>query len=90
MYDDCPQTETPVGSTCIYCDELIAMGEDGVILADGTSVLHRECNLRMVAGSLAHQQRRCTCYGGTGSDEEEGMTRRQGAQAVLEYLEGQR
>jgi hypothetical protein len=87
LYDDCPQTETPVGRECEYCDEPIAMGEDGVILHSGT-LLHRECNLRMIIGSVAHQEKRCACYGGTGSDQDDGLTRREGARAAIECRRG--
>jgi hypothetical protein len=87
VYGDCPQTETPAGRGCVYCNELVVMGDDGWILVDG-SVLHRECHFRSMAGSVAHQQKRCSCFGGIGSDEEDGMTRRQGAEAALAYYEG--
>lgn len=86
-YAECPQTETPAGRDCVYCDETIAVGDDGWILHDG-AVLHRECNLRGVIGSVAHQQKRCSCFGG--DDEEDGMTRREGARAALDYFEGRR
>jgi hypothetical protein len=86
LYSECPQTETPVGRGCVYCDEPIAMGDDGFIYAGGDT-MHRECHLRGVIGSVAHQQKRCSCYGGNGNGEEEGMTRRQDAQAALEYFE---
>jgi hypothetical protein len=61
------------------------MGDDGWILHGG-SVLHRECNLRGIIGSVAHQQKRCSCFGGTDSDEEDGMTRRERAQAAMDYF----
>jgi hypothetical protein len=88
-YADCPQTETPVGSVCLYCCETIVIGDDGWILVDGT-VLHRECSLRSVIGSVAHQEKRCSCFGGRGDDKEDGMTRREGAQAAMEYFQGRR
>jgi hypothetical protein len=83
LYDDSPQTETPVGRECEYCDELIAVGDDGVILVGGT-ILHRECNFRMIIGSVAHQEKRCSCFGGNAAHDD-GMTRREGARAALEY-----
>jgi hypothetical protein len=30
LYSECPQTETPVGTNCVYCTEVILAGEDGV------------------------------------------------------------
>jgi hypothetical protein len=85
-YADCPQTETPVGEPCVHCDERIEAGDDGWFYANGP-VAHRECYLRGVIGSVAHQERRCSCFGGSARDEEEGMTRRQGAKAAVEYFE---
>jgi hypothetical protein len=32
--------------------------------------------IRMTMGSVAHQERRCSCHGGHGCDEEDGLTRR--------------
>jgi hypothetical protein len=85
-YIDCPQAETPVGRRCVYCEEQVVIGDDGWIYNDG-SVHHRECHFRAIVGSVAHQQRRCSCYGGTGSDHDDGMTRREGAKAAVEYAE---
>lgn len=89
------QTETPVGAVCGYCDEPIRAGEDGWIL-DGGTVLHLECLLRSIVGSVAHQEKRCSCYGGSGDsesgyggsgdDREDGMTLRQGARAAMEHF----
>jgi hypothetical protein len=85
-YQDTPQTETPVGTACRYCDEKIVMGDDGWILMDG-SVFHRECHMRSIIGSVAHQQQRCSCFGGLDRDHEDGLTRRQSAIAAQEYFE---
>jgi hypothetical protein len=82
-YCECPQTETPVGVRCLYCAEAIDAGDDGLIYADG-SVFHRECHVRLVVGSIGHQQQRCSCYGGD-DDSEDGMTPRDGAKAALKY-----
>jgi hypothetical protein len=82
-YADCPQTETPVGEPCNYCTELFQLGDDGWVLHDG-SKFHTECNLRMVVGSVAHQEKRCSCYGGNGSDVEDSMSKREGAKAAME------
>jgi hypothetical protein len=45
---------------------------------------HIECYIRLTVGSLAHQQRKCSCYGGTEHDPP-GMTLRQAAIAAFEY-----
>jgi len=84
-YAECPQTETPVGRECDYCEEVVAAGEDGFILDSGT-ILHRECFMRGFTGSVAHQEKRCSCFGGTDDDEVDGMTRREGARAAMAYF----
>lgn len=45
-------------------------------------LLHAECSLRGVIGSLAHIERRCSCYGGS-EDDPPGMTKREAAQAAV-------
>lgn len=84
-HSDLPQTETPVGAECTHCEEPVGVSDNGWILCDG-SVFHAECILRMVIGSVAHQQRRCSCYGGTASDDEDGMSQRESARAAAQYF----
>jgi hypothetical protein len=84
-YDDCPRVETPVGEACCHCHEPIEAGDDGWLYANGPAA-HRECYIRAIVGSVAHQQKRCSCFGGT-ADHDEGITRRQDARAALEYWE---
>lgn len=84
-YDDSPRVDTPVGETCIHCGELVAADDDGWHYANGPAA-HRECYLRAIVGSVAHQQRRCSCYGGSDKDED-GMTHRQAARAAMAYWE---
>jgi hypothetical protein len=58
---------------CVYCGELCREHDTDwhILLTDCRRIIHRACQVRMIAGSLAHQQRRCECLGG---DE---MTRRE-------------
>jgi hypothetical protein len=65
---------------CGWCDEEVLDGERS------PSSMHHECLFRSVCGSLAHQQRLCSCYvpGSTAGDPE-GMTRREAAKAALDY-----
>src|SRR4051812_48025616 len=56
-YRESPQTETPVGQGCRYCEESILPGENGWIMRDG-AILHQECQIRMIIGSVAHQEKR--------------------------------
>src|SRR4051812_23225572 len=73
------RVETPVGELCVYCVEPIEEGDAGLVMANGP-VEHRECGFRSVAGSLAHLQKRCSCYIPGASDlDPPGMTKREAA-----------
>jgi hypothetical protein len=96
------QAPTPVGCPCGWCKEAIVDGDQGLLIPgfDGSfdpsksrqeykaimTPFHRECNLRQIIGSLAHQQKRCSCYGGTDEDEP-GMTLRESAKAAANFFE---
>lgn len=83
-YLDTPEVETPVGAPCGYCEETILAGDDGFIDAGGKP-FHRACFLRMVIGSVAHVQHRCSCFvQGAHEGDPPGMTLREGAEAALE------
>lgn len=84
---NCSTPSSPTGPSagktsalvCAYCGEEILPGES----ADNQGAdLHRECLFRGVAGSVGHQLKKCSCYGGTEGDPP-GMTPRQAAQAAL-------
>ena len=63
------------------------MGDRGCAIPDlsgGETPFHFECHMRLVIGSLAHQQRRCSCYGGTEHDPP-GMTLRHAAIEAFAY-----
>ena len=68
-------------ATCQYCEEPISA--DDVRARSGQ--LHRECELRLVLGSVAHIEHRCGCYV-EGSEESDPphMTRRQAARAAVQ------
>ncbi len=66
--------------TCPYCYEPILPGEP-VSLATGEPV-HRECVVRMIAGSVAHQLEQCPCFGGTRGDPD-GLSYRESALAAF-------
>lgn len=88
-YREAPHVPIPVGETCTNCLEPIKDGEDGWLDAAGNP-FHRACWYRNIIGSLAHVQRRCSCYipGSTASDPL-GLTAREAAEAVLKELEKQ-
>ena len=67
--------------TCPYCDEEI--GEGDPVMDGATQTFHRECLIRAVAGSAAHQLGECSCFGGTRQDPP-GMTLRQAAKLAYE------
>jgi hypothetical protein len=80
---------TPVGMDCEWCDETIEKDDRGftmpVMGSDLTIYYHQPCFLRSVLGGLAHQQGKCTCYGGSADDMNPvGMTRREEAVAAVE------
>lgn len=61
---------------CVWCDERIAPGD-----AREPGPMHYECQLRSILGSVGHQLKQCSCYGGTREDPPN-MTRRQAAVAA--------
>lgn len=100
VYDDSPQMPTPAGAQCGHCNEPIEPDADGFIVpavlsvgADGAGVIgdmpmHRNCHLREIVGSIAHQQRRCSCFvPGSVDEDPPGMTPRQAADAAVAYYE---
>lgn len=69
---------------CVHCDE--PLPDDYVIVGPDRG-MHRECVLRNVVGSVAHQKRECSCFNPDhdGHDDEEAMTLREAAIAAAEY-----
>jgi hypothetical protein len=77
---------TPVGQSCMHCGEGILEGEDG-FQTDEKSPFHRECFLRLLSGSVAHQMRACSCFlGDQAVDCEEGLSRRHSARLAMAYF----
>jgi hypothetical protein len=64
---------------CEYCHEEIRDGELSPVFP---ARLHRECLIRKIAGSAAHQRGECSCSGGDRADPP-GMSVREAA--VLAY-----
>lgn len=46
---------------------------------------HQECTIRSIIGSVGHQEKRCSCFGGTEEDPE-GMTKREAAKAAYDLF----
>lgn len=70
--------------TCVWCDEPVLPGEP--LAPFNGSTMHYECGLRSAVGSVGHQTRRCSCYGGTEEDPP-GLTRREAARAAMTFFE---
>ena len=73
-------------TNCTRCNEPITDADTPApILGEP---LHYECGARMAVGSIAHIEKRCSCYV-PGSDEGDppGLTKRQAARLVLDALD---
>lgn len=79
---------TPIGKPCNWCKESIQEGELGLLIPSWPEgeehPVHQECFLREVLGSVGHQQKRCSCFGGTEEDPP-GMTKREAAKAAVDF-----
>ena len=66
---------------CQWCKERIKRSEVDPLVQ---TPMHRECAFRSIMGSLAHIERRCSCFvkGAPETDPPE-MTRREAAKAAL-------
>jgi hypothetical protein len=74
-------SDEPLYPECPWCEEPVLPSEPQADTNDGDLIWHKECLLRTMVGSVAHQQERCTCYGGT-EDDPPGLSRRQAAAAA--------
>lgn len=96
-HPDMERIALPVGMTCHYCEEMIIPTDEGFSLI-GVCPLpecslgsqahrvyeHRACFLRGILGSVAHIEKRCSCYvPGSHEGDDPGMTRRQAAEAAV-------
>lgn len=84
--EDLPRVPTPIGEPCTWCAEPIHSTERGYCLAGTDAPTHIECFTRQIAGSLAHQQGRCSCYGGSDSDDDLFVSRRAAAIAAWAWF----
>ena len=88
---DLEVVDTPVGESCARCQEDIADGDPGYLVPHmdehGASEKpwHRECFLRSIFGSVAHQKGECFCFGGEGEDDPD-LTVREAAKASERYF----
>ncbi len=69
---------------CPYCDEEITAQDETQCYSNGVAE-HRECFLRQIFGSVAHQEKRCSCFSpGSDSSDPAGMTKREAAKAAVD------
>lgn len=70
---------------CLWCDELVVPGD---LVHSRIPGFHYACALRSVLGSIGHIQGKCVCYvkDGTTEDDPPGLTRRQAARLVADYV----
>lgn len=95
-FDDLEHAETPVGRPCLYCQELIAEGDVGVLThflrswdppLSTEEPVHLECHMRQTLGSVAHQEERCHCFvPGSKEDDPAGLTKREAAKLAVEVF----
>lgn len=92
---DMERIDPPNCAPCTHCSEPITGADDGFALpVVGETVLaayHRACFMRRVIGSVAHQQKRCSCYvAGASCNDDPNLNVRQAAEAALKFWEGWR
>jgi hypothetical protein len=90
------QPRRGLGLLCHRCGEPFAPSEYGFIMpcveADGAVACiarHRECDLRMIIGSVGHLLGKCSCYGGDQEDPPE-LSVRDAARAAVAIWEARR
>ncbi len=85
------QVPTPVENECLWCKEGFAEGDAGMAIPsgmDGSFVYyHKDCFLRTILGSLGHQRKQCSCFGGTLEDPQGVSLREAATLAVREHEE---
>lgn len=74
----------PVGDDCIWCAEPILGDDSGFMIP---TPAHPACLLRMLVGGVNHQQKRCSCFGGTMPQDPPGLTRREAAEVAGSLFE---
>lgn len=82
----------PVGDSCAWCEEPIMEGDNGLTIPHISETVmdrpyHHECFLRTIVGSLAHQQQRCSCFGGVDEEDSPNVSKRQAAIDAVEFFQ---
>jgi hypothetical protein len=92
-----PRVAVPVGAPCLWCTEPIAAEDSGIgmpmmesegnVLVAVQAFEHVECFIRQIIGSVGHQLKVCSCFGGNDACEPEGMSTRESARAAFELAQ---
>jgi hypothetical protein len=72
-----------INNQCRRCKEQVE--NQNLRVPFGCRPLHFECFARGIIGSVAHQQRRCLCYGGNEEDDPT-LTTRENAELAYKYF----
>lgn len=71
-------------NVCGRCGEPITEHDDVETLNDGAMIMHRNCFMRTIVGSVAHIEKRCRCYvEGSEEGDDPKLTKRQAADAAV-------
>ena len=90
-HSELESVEVPVGQACARCGEGFVEGDSGVTIPHMEETVeerpwHRECFLRTIFGSVAHQKGKCSCFGGEGEDDPSLSAREAAKASVRHYL----
>lgn len=84
---------TPVGALCTWCEEAIEEKDCGFLIPHVSpdaptedKPVHLECSLRQTLGSVGHQQKRCSCFGGRGNGDDPKLSIRENARRAEAYF----
>jgi len=69
---------------CLHCGEEIIDDDLAIVHNNGEIAEHKNCGLREIIGSVAHLERRCSCFvPGSTEGDPPGMSRREAANAAV-------
>ena len=90
--DDGERVDTPVGESCLLCEEPIAEQDQGSFMGNhrgaprALAPVHRECSLRSVLGGIGHLEDHAY-WCATQGDPDGGRTYRQSSMEVWEWVQ---
>jgi hypothetical protein len=79
----------PIGKSCDFCKETLVEGDSGISIpafadvGSSESFYHIDCFLRTIFGSVGHQRKTCSCFGGNEEDPS-GISLRHAARLAVE------